>query len=78
MLLLLLLLLKVTVDDGTERFSVSVSHEATGTCSPESHFLVLLQLSSRIALAIPHYILYSHVVIIRSVYDLVCYLLLPA
>ena len=64
LLLQSLVRMKVTVDDGAERFSVSVSHEATGTCSPESHFLVLLQLSSRIALAIPHYILYSHVVII--------------
>ena len=55
--------MKLTVDDGTERFSVSFYHEATGACSPESH-LVLLQLNSRIALAALHYILYCHVVTI--------------
>jgi hypothetical protein len=66
LLLQSLVRMKVTVDDGTEGFSVSVSHEATGTCSPESHLLVLLQLNSRIALALAilHYILYSHVVTI--------------
>ena len=57
--------MKLTVDDGTERFSVSFYHEATGACSPESH-LVLLQLNSRIALAALHYILYFHVVTIRG------------
>jgi len=54
--------MKLTVDDGTERFSVSFYHEATGACSPESH-LVLLQLNSRIALAALHYILYCHITI---------------
>ena len=48
LLLQSLVRMKVTVDDGTERFSVSVSPEATGTCSPESHPLVLLQLNSHV------------------------------
>jgi hypothetical protein len=33
LLLQSLVRMKVTVDDGTERFSVSVCHEASGTCS---------------------------------------------
>jgi len=64
LLLQSLVRMKFTVDDGTEKFSVSVSHEATGTCSPESHLLVSLQLNSRTALATLHYILYCHVVTI--------------
>ena len=64
LLLQSLVRMKVTVDDGAERFSVSVSHDATGTCSPESHLLVSLQLNSRTALATLHYILYCHVVTI--------------
>jgi len=64
LLLQSLVRMKLTVDDGTEKFSVSVSHDATGTCSPESHLLVSLQLNSRTALATLHYILYCHVVTI--------------